>query len=114
MPADTMASDSSPCLVAVTGDLRPTESRRSRWFRIRTIPSWDHAFDAHVHAVVSDLPEPDPALLQNVLRSTYPLVLVRPRDLAGEQENVWYVYREGRWVPNEPGKQPGGAGELTR
>ena len=33
------------------------------------------------------------------LRDTYPGALVRPRDLAHEPFVVWYVYRDGRWIP---------------
>jgi hypothetical protein len=39
-----------------------------------------------------------PMALQNVLRRTYPGAVVRPRELAGERAEVWYVYRDGRWV----------------
>lgn len=36
--------------------------------------------------------------LQALLRERYPRAVVRRRGLAGEQIEVWYVYREGRWV----------------
>jgi hypothetical protein len=36
--------------------------------------------------------------LARALRAQYPNVLVRPRELDGERTQVWYVYREGRWV----------------
>ena len=39
-----------------------------------------------------------PAALQIALRRTYPHAIVRPRELAGERAEVWYVYRDGRWV----------------
>ena len=38
-----------------------------------------------------------PELLMRKLRERFPSVLVRARELSGEPE-VWYVYREGRWV----------------
>ena len=41
----------------------------------------------------------DPATLQSRLRERYPLAVARSRELAGETAAVWYVYREGRWVP---------------
>ena len=44
------------------------------------------------------------AELQDVLRRTYPRTVVRPRDLAGERSVVWYVYREGHWVPRNRGE----------
>ena len=36
--------------------------------------------------------------LQDCLREVYPLVLVRPRELAGEKAHIWYVYRDGHWI----------------
>jgi hypothetical protein len=42
--------------------------------------------------------------LEERLRETYPKAVVRPRQLAGEQSQVWYVYRDGHWVaPNDSG-----------
>jgi hypothetical protein len=38
--------------------------------------------------------------LQGKLRERYPLAVVRPRDLSSERTTVWYVYREGSWVPS--------------
>jgi hypothetical protein len=43
----------------------------------------------------------EPAELENRLRVWYPDAVVRPRDLANERSNVWYVYRDGHWVPSE-------------
>ena len=40
----------------------------------------------------------DAAGLQAGLRERWPLAIVRRRDLAGEQTQIWYVYRDGRWV----------------
>ena len=40
--------------------------------------------------------------LQDCLRQRWPLALVRPRELAGEQAQIWYVYRDGHWV--QPGR----------
>ena len=48
----------------------------------------------------------DAAELQGKLRGRYPKAVVRPRDLSSERTAVWYVYREGMWVPtarNEEG-----------
>jgi hypothetical protein len=43
----------------------------------------------------------EPAELETRLRVWYPDAVVRPRDLANERSNVWYVYRDGHWVPTE-------------
>ena len=41
----------------------------------------------------------EPQLLQDCLRARWPRAIVRPRELAGEHDPVWYVYRDGHWVP---------------
>jgi hypothetical protein len=40
----------------------------------------------------------DPRALQVRLRQRFPQAIVRPRELAGEQAQIWYVYRDGHWV----------------
>ncbi len=40
----------------------------------------------------------EPSQLQDCLREQWPLALVRPRELAGERSQIWYVYRDGHWV----------------
>ena len=42
-----------------------------------------------------------PAALESALRDTYPRVMVRQRTLSHEAVTVWYVYREGTWIPSE-------------
>ena len=44
----------------------------------------------------------EPALLEDCLRLRWPAALVRPRELEGEREEIWYVYRDGHWT------RPGG------
>ena len=39
--------------------------------------------------------------LQAVLRQNYPRAVVRPRQLEGERDEIWYVYREGAWIPSK-------------
>jgi hypothetical protein len=39
-----------------------------------------------------------PDALQRAIRLQYPRSIVRPRDLVGERAEIWYVYRDGRWV----------------
>ena len=36
---------------------------------------------------------------QGYLRAAYPHAIVHIRELASEPRVVWYVYRDGRWVP---------------
>lgn len=40
-----------------------------------------------------------PSALQDRLREHYPRVVVRARELNGEPFTIWYVYREGHWIP---------------
>jgi hypothetical protein len=61
-------------------------------------PSDDEAFAAAVARVLATGLR-DAAVFQERLRDSYPGALVRPRDLADEPFVVWYVYRDGRWVP---------------
>jgi hypothetical protein len=42
-----------------------------------------------------------PETLEALLRTRYPHALVRPRELAGERTEVWYVYRDGHWIGRE-------------
>jgi hypothetical protein len=40
----------------------------------------------------------EPTVLQDSLRERWPGAVVRPRELAGEHGQIWYVYRDGHWV----------------
>ena len=61
-------------------------------------PRDDDAFTVFAEGLAEeegvDAPE-----LQRRLRGRYPKAVVRPRDLSSERTAVWYVYREGSWVP---------------
>jgi hypothetical protein len=63
-------------------------------------PSDDDAFVAVVDGLLAGGLR-DAGELQRRLRDSYPGALVRPRDLAFEPFVVWYVYRDGRWIPPE-------------
>ena len=39
-----------------------------------------------------------PQALEGSLRERWPAAVVRPRDIAGERGDIWYVYRDGHWV----------------
>ena len=47
-----------------------------------------------------------PGDLEAVLRTQYPEAVVRPRELAGERFEVWYVYRDGHWIRSETDARP--------
>ncbi|HEY3335465.1 MAG TPA: hypothetical protein VGK16_09560 [Candidatus Limnocylindrales bacterium] len=61
-------------------------------------PRDDATFTGYATELVNaaDLTHDD---LQRQLRERYPLASVRPRDLSSERTTVWYVYRDGHWVP---------------
>jgi hypothetical protein len=54
-----------------------------------------HACRSHLGAAAGD-----PVRLEASLRVRYPETVVRPRELSGETIVVWYVYRDGHWVPS--------------
>jgi hypothetical protein len=62
-------------------------------------PIDDAAFVAEVERSMAD-GIADATDLQERLRQTYPDALVRPRGLSNEPFVVWYVYRDGHWVPS--------------
>jgi hypothetical protein len=41
----------------------------------------------------------DLSVLQASLRSEFPEAVVRRRELSSEPNEMWYVYRDGRWSP---------------
>jgi hypothetical protein len=41
----------------------------------------------------------DPAALERRLRERYPDATVHVRSLSGEPMTVWYLYRDGHWMP---------------
>jgi hypothetical protein len=60
-------------------------------------PANDEQFAEQARALLDDARTPGD--LQTALRAVHPKAIVRSRDLAGEDE-AWYVYREGHWVPS--------------
>ena len=59
-------------------------------------PRHDEQFAAAVHELGAK--SADAEALQAALRQNYPRAVVRPRQLEGERDEIWYVYREGAWV----------------
>jgi hypothetical protein len=60
-------------------------------------PPDDRAFVAASRAAVGI--GTTPSQLERALRATYPHAVVRRRELIGERFTIWYVYRDGHWVP---------------
>ena len=60
-------------------------------------PADDEAFRRFAERTVED-GTVTPSVLQDCLRRRWPSALVRPRELAGERQAIWYVYREGHWI----------------
>jgi hypothetical protein len=70
-------------------------------------PRDDAAFVALAEALASDGVD-SPLELQERLRREYPEAVVRARELTGESFTIWYVYRDGHWVPGLGGSPEGG------
>jgi hypothetical protein len=62
----------------------------------RVFPRDDIDFVALVDLVALDARSPGE--LESLLRDRYPQVTVRARGLAGDQTEIWYVYRDGSWT----------------
>jgi hypothetical protein len=65
-------------------------------------PRQDGAFVTLTEAIVSEGVS-SPRELQERLRQQYPDVVVRARELDGEPFTIWYVYRDGHWIPASAG-----------
>jgi hypothetical protein len=61
----------------------------------RVFPRDDTDFVALVDVAALDAQNPDE--LERRLRERFPRVIVRARDLSGDDTEVWYVYRDGSW-----------------
>ncbi len=70
-------------------------------------PRDDGRFVALAEALASDGAD-TPLELQERLRRDYPEAVVRARELTGEAFTIWYVYRDGHWVPGLAGAPGGG------
>jgi hypothetical protein len=74
----------------------------SRW-NVRPVvivnPRSDGGFVQRVHDLAEAVT--DPSELQTRLRDEYPDAIVRRRELSSESTEVWYVYRDGRWTPDQ-------------
>ena len=60
-------------------------------------PPDDHAFVTAARSAVEI--GMSPAQLELILRARYPNAVVRERELIGERFEIWYVYRDGHWIP---------------
>jgi len=61
-------------------------------------PADDPGFRAAVEAAQRE-GAATPSEMQARLRAVAPGVVVRRRELEGEPMEVWYVYRDGHWIP---------------
>jgi hypothetical protein len=66
-------------------------------------PAGDVAFRDHAEGTLRE--GQSVRELQQILRRDYPRTVVRARDLAGERQVVWYVYRYGHWIAGDMGEQ---------
>ena len=63
-------------------------------------PSNDAAFEAAIQALMNE-GVTELGAFRTRLRESFPLAEVRRRELAWESEEVWYVYRDGRWTSGD-------------
>jgi hypothetical protein len=63
-------------------------------------PTADDAFAARARDLVEGGLATVDALQQALRQAGYPRAVVRARELSSEPAQVWYVYREGTWVPS--------------
>lgn len=93
-------SDESPRLPPLHYDPPVGAGARSARVLLALSPAVDEAFRNHVEAALrADMPRTADEL-QRAIRYRYPQAVVRRRDLAHETVTVWYVYRDGHWVPS--------------
>ncbi len=67
-----------------------------------TIPASDRAFGRHVAAQLARLSPIGAPAFEARLRRLFPRAVVRERGLSDEPP-TWYIYREGRWLPDATG-----------
>lgn len=65
-------------------------------------PRHDGVFVTLTEAIVAE-GVGSPWELQERLSQQYPDVVVRARELDGESFTIWYVYRDGHWIPASAG-----------
>jgi len=66
-------------------------------------PRDDHEFVDRARAAAAS-GVGDPLAMADLLRAWYPAIVVRPRELSSEPDVVWYVYRDGHWIPARSGQ----------
>jgi hypothetical protein len=62
-------------------------------------PATDREFTILATSLLDGVSGPDD--LQARLRPTHPHCVVRRREISNERVVVWYVYRDGGWIPSE-------------
>jgi len=76
-------------------------------------PRDDHDFAVQVERLVRESPEePFEAAVEAMLRGTYPLAVIAPRQAmaAVDGQRVWYVYRDGAYATHDDGGTPADGG----
>ena len=63
-------------------------------------PTADEPFAMRARALVEEGLDTIDGLQTALREAGYPRTVVRARELSSEPAQVWYVYREGAWVPS--------------
>ena len=96
----------------VGGTGRTRSGDRSRPTLLVNPPS-DARLRAALDRTMAERGPGTPSELEALMRPEYPRIVVRARALEHESVVVWYVYREGYWVPapvEDPSVASSGAG----
>ena len=71
-------------------------------------PPTDLRLRTELEATLDERAPATPAELEAMMRPEYPRLVVRARSLEHESIVVWYVYREGFWIPTTGDDAAGG------
>jgi hypothetical protein len=88
-------------------DALPTASGAAVSTTLVLNPRHDARFVALAEEIASTGTD-TPLEFQERLRRDYPNAVVRARELTGEAFTIWYVYRDGHWIPSPDVPSEGG------
>ena len=63
-------------------------------------PTSDDRFASRARTLIDEGVDSIERLQGSLREAGYPRAVVRARELSSEPAQVWYVYREGAWVPS--------------
>ena len=85
---------------SVFGQSPPVPAARHMRPTLVVNPTADEPFATRARALVEEGLDTIDGLQTALREAGYPRTVVRARELSSEPAQVWYVYREGAWVPS--------------